>query len=130
MYALGQMGPATGSISAGLVTILTFSTKLGLLLGLVSFTFAQVRVAITPSPSRFSRSSTTSTDTDESEDEDDPERQPDTTTGGDPVEQVHQRYVAGEIGELALETELEAALLEPEVTSTADTNEVERAHDY
>jgi hypothetical protein len=97
-------------------------------LGLVSFTFMQVRLAIAP-PSRSSRSSITTTDTGESEDEDNSERQPD-TTGGDPVEQVHQRYVTGEIGELALETELEDALRKTrtEDTSQKAANEGQGAH--
>lgn len=111
MYALGQIGSVTEPISAALVTILTFSAKLGLLLGLASFDFAQVRIAMTP-PSRSSRSLTTTTDTGERADEDDSERQPDTPVEGDPVERARQRYVAGGIGELALETELEDGLLE------------------
>ena len=89
MYALGQIGSVTEPISAALVTVLTFSAKLGLLLGLASFAFAQVRIAMTP-PSRSSRSLTTTMDTGERADEDDSECQPDTPVEGDPVERARQ----------------------------------------
>jgi hypothetical protein len=54
------------------------------------------------------------------------------TRASNPVEQVRQRYVTGEIGELALETELEDVLLEigAEDARQETANRDERANDY
>jgi hypothetical protein len=129
LFALGQVGPVTGPINVALFTVLDVGAKFGLVAASTSFTLAQAWVGIAP-PARSPRSSTASAGTDEGEDEADSVGQPHTTTEVDSVEQAHQRYVAGEIGELALETELEAALLETEDTSGRPANETERAHDH
>ena len=129
LFALGQVGPVTGPVNVALFAVLDVGAKFGLVAGFASFTLAQGWVAITP-PTRSSRSSTASAGTSECVDTTDSAGRPDTTTGDDPVERARQRYVEGAIGELALERELEAALLETEDTSGRRANGSERAHDH